>query len=55
VAKPVGQLKGFYSIRLAFQDKIVYSIDEENQYAEEIRCNLLYYYYFRFVFIDGMR
>ena len=29
--KVVGQLKGFYSIRLTFQDRIVYSIDEENQ------------------------
>jgi len=29
--KLVGQLKGFYSIRLNFQNRIVYSIDEENQ------------------------
>ena len=29
--KLVGQLKDFYSIRLTFQDRIVYSIDEENQ------------------------
>ncbi len=29
--KLVGQLKGFYSIRLSFQDRIVYSIDEESQ------------------------
>jgi len=31
VKKLVGQLKGFYSIRLTFQDRIVFSIDEENQ------------------------
>jgi mRNA interferase RelE/StbE len=29
--KLLGQLKGFYSLRLSFQDRIVYSIDEENQ------------------------
>ena len=29
--KLVGQLKGFYSIRLSYQDRIVYSIDEENR------------------------
>ncbi|OQY04919.1 MAG: toxin of toxin-antitoxin system [Desulfobacteraceae bacterium 4572_123] len=29
--KLVGQLKAFYSIRLTFQDRIVYSIDEENR------------------------
>ena len=28
--KLVGQLKGFYSMRLSFQDRIVYTIDEEN-------------------------
>ena len=28
--KLVGQLKGFYSIRLNYQDRIVYSVDEEN-------------------------
>ncbi len=28
--KLVGQLKGFYSIRLNFQNRIVYSIDNEN-------------------------
>jgi len=27
--KLVGQLKGFYSIRLDFQNRIVYSIDED--------------------------
>ena len=27
--KLVGQLKGFYSIRLSYQDRIVYSVDEE--------------------------
>jgi mRNA interferase RelE/StbE len=27
----IGQLKGFYSIRLSYQDRIVYSIDEENR------------------------
>jgi mRNA-degrading endonuclease RelE of RelBE toxin-antitoxin system len=27
----VGQLKGFYSMRLSFQDRIVYSIDHENR------------------------
>ena len=29
--KLIGQLKGFYSIRLTYQDQIVYSIDEENR------------------------
>lgn len=29
--KLVGQLKGFYSIRLSFQDRIVYSVDDKNQ------------------------
>ena len=29
--KLIGQLKGFYSIRLNFQNRIVYSIDENNQ------------------------
>ncbi len=29
--KLVGQLKGFYSIRLSYQDRIVYSVDEESQ------------------------
>jgi len=29
--KLVGQLQGFYSVRLSYQDRIVYSIDEENQ------------------------
>jgi len=29
--KLVGQLKGFYSIRLSYQDRIVYSIDDENR------------------------
>jgi len=29
--KLVGQLKGFYSVRLSYQDRIVYSIEEENQ------------------------
>jgi len=29
--KLVGQLKGFYSIRLSFQDRIVYSVDDENR------------------------
>lgn len=27
----VGDLTGFYSIRLSFKDRIVYSIDEEHQ------------------------
>jgi len=27
----VGQLKGFYSVRLNYQDRIVYSVDEENR------------------------
>ncbi len=29
--KLVGQLKGFYSIHLSYQDRIVYSIDEQNR------------------------
>jgi len=29
--KLIGQLKGFFSIRLSYQDRIVYSIDEENR------------------------
>lgn len=29
--KLIGQLQGFYSLRLSFQDRIVYSIDEEKQ------------------------
>ena len=29
--KLVGQLKGFYSLRLTFQDRIVYSVDEERK------------------------
>ena len=29
--KLVGQLKGFYSIRLSYQDRIVYSIDDESR------------------------
>ena len=29
--KLVGQLKGFYSKRLSFQDRIVYTIDEEDK------------------------
>jgi addiction module RelE/StbE family toxin len=29
--KLVGQLKGFYSIRLSYQDRIVYSIDEDKR------------------------
>ncbi len=29
--KLVGQLKGFYSICLSYQDRIVYSIDEANR------------------------
>jgi len=29
--KLVGQLKGFYSIRLSYQDRIVYSIDEQDR------------------------
>ena len=28
--KLVGQLKGFYSVRLSYQDRIVYSIDEDS-------------------------
>lgn len=27
----VGDLKGFYSMRLTFKDRIVYSVDEENR------------------------
>jgi len=27
----VGDLTGFYSIRLSYKDRVVYSIDEENQ------------------------
>jgi mRNA interferase RelE/StbE len=29
--KLVGQLKGFFSMRLSFQDRIVYTIDDEGQ------------------------
>jgi mRNA-degrading endonuclease RelE of RelBE toxin-antitoxin system len=29
--KLVGQLNGFYSVRLSYQDRTVYSIDEENR------------------------
>jgi Txe/YoeB family toxin of toxin-antitoxin system len=29
--KLVGQLKGFYSIRLNFQNRIVYTVDDETQ------------------------
>ena len=29
--KLIGQLKDFYSMRLSFQDRIVYSIDDENR------------------------
>lgn len=29
--KLVGQLKGFYSVRLSYQDRIVCSIEEESQ------------------------
>ena len=29
--KLVGQLKGFHSIRLNYQDRIVYSVNEENR------------------------
>jgi Txe/YoeB family toxin of toxin-antitoxin system len=29
--KLVGQLKGFYSKRLSFQDRILYTIDEEKK------------------------
>jgi len=29
--KLVGDLKGFYSIRLTHRDRIVYSVDEENR------------------------
>lgn len=29
--KLIGQLKGFYSLRLTFQDRIVYSVDEERK------------------------
>ncbi len=29
--KLIGQLKGFYSIRLSYQDRIVYSVDKENR------------------------
>ena len=29
--KLVGQLKGFYSIRLSYKDRVVYSVDEDNQ------------------------
>ena len=29
--KLVGQLKGFYSICLSYQDRIVYSVDEKNR------------------------
>jgi mRNA interferase RelE/StbE len=29
--KLIGQLQGFYSIRLSYQDRIIYSIDEENR------------------------
>jgi mRNA interferase RelE/StbE len=29
--KLVGQLKGFYSVRLNYQDRIVYSVDEESR------------------------
>ena len=29
--KLVGQLKGFYSVRLNYQDRIVYSIDDESR------------------------
>ena len=28
--KLIGQLKGFYSMRLSFQDRILYSIDEDS-------------------------
>ena len=28
--KLVGQLKGFYSIRLSYRDRIVYSVDEDS-------------------------
>lgn len=29
--KLLGQLKGFYSVRLSFQDRILYTIDEETR------------------------
>jgi len=29
--KLVGDLKGFYSVRLTYRDRIVYSVDEENK------------------------
>ena len=29
--KLVGQLRGFYSVRLSYQDRIVYSIDENTR------------------------
>ena len=29
--KLLGDLKGFYSLRLSYRDRIVYSVDEENK------------------------
>ena len=29
--KLIGDLKGFYSVRLTYQDRIVYSIDQKNR------------------------
>lgn len=40
--KLVGDLKGFYSIRLNYRDRIVYSIDEKNKviYIHKTRTHL---------------
>ncbi len=40
--KLIGDLTGFYSVRLTFQDRIIYHIDEENKVIYIHRCRTHY-------------
>ncbi len=40
--KLIGVLTGFYSLRLTFQDRIIYHIDEENEVIYIHRCRTHY-------------
>lgn len=40
--KLIGDLTGFYSLRLTFQDRIIYHIDEENKVIYIHRCRTHY-------------
>ena len=40
--KLVGDLEGFYSLRLTYQDRIVYSVDQETHLVYVHRCRTHY-------------